>query len=410
MRKIFNTTVYVKETGHGSVLRGIVQYDTLNEVNIRLSDGFKAFDYTGYTNIIFKVLKADGTTYIDSLGTRVVATSPADGIITVTLAGQATAAPGLCQSLIEVYSTGKKMATARLNYEVFESLEVNEEPIVSEPEYPVLQNLVAEISALESAIEIAESGRVQAEAGRVEAERIRQDLESGYVAQAKGYAEDAALSASKAAAVVAGDFATRAELEAVAKTATAAHAHKHAKGGSDAITPESIGAVPKRGGNAVYNNPCSVYAGAIAPEYVRIDLTDKAVAVWSMIEVDVSIRHTSAGGGFGKLMIGAVHGSLSEWGEAVVYQTGNLGAIEVFLSDRRYIYIKGLGGYAAVSVDRVLVGDAGTNYDMSAMSIAVVDSMPVVHQTATMKTMINEDNLSAHVERLTTEQIAAICK
>lgn len=206
MRKIFNTTVSLKEAAHSNVLRGIVQYDTLNEVNIRISDGFQAFDYTGYTNIIFKVLKADGTTYIDSEGARVIATSPADGIVTVILAGQATAAAGLCQSLIEIYSTGKKMATARLNYEVFESLEVDEKPIVSEPEYPVLQNLVADLSALESAIEIAESNRVVAEEARANAL-------TGYVATAVASAEAAERWARAARDIAGGDFATLSELE-----------------------------------------------------------------------------------------------------------------------------------------------------------------------------------------------------
>lgn len=192
MIKSFNTTVNVKETGNGSVLRGLVQYDTLNEVNIRLSDGFRAFDYTGYTNIIFKVLKADGTTYIDSEGIRVVATSPADGLITVTLAGQATAAAGLCQSLIEIYYGGKKMATARLNYEVVGSLKVDEEQIKSEPEYPALQTLVSDVSALETRIEIAENARQAAENAREAAEAAREDKETGYVAQAASYAEEAA--------------------------------------------------------------------------------------------------------------------------------------------------------------------------------------------------------------------------
>lgn len=128
------------------MLRGIVQFDTLNEVNIRLSDGSKAFNYDGYTNIIFKVLKADGTAYIDSEGENVIATSPVDGIITVNLAGQSTTAAGLCQSVLEIYSGDGKMTTARFNYEVFENLDLDEDAIVSEPEYPVLQKLVYDLS------------------------------------------------------------------------------------------------------------------------------------------------------------------------------------------------------------------------------------------------------------------------
>lgn len=198
IKKIFNTTVSVKEGASRSVLRGIIQYDTLNEVNIRLSDGSKAFDYTGYTNIIFKVLKADGTTYIDSEGARVIATSPADGVVTVILSGQATTAAGLCQSVIEVYAGGEKMTTARFNYEVFGALEVDEDAVASEPEYSVLQNLVSDVSELEALIEAAEAARVTAEEERVaaetarkEAEIKREDKETGYVSQAAAYANDA---------------------------------------------------------------------------------------------------------------------------------------------------------------------------------------------------------------------------
>ena len=198
MTKVFNTTVSIKEGANRNVLRGIIQYDTLNEVNVRLSDGSRAFDYTGYDNIIFKVLKADGTTYIDSEGEKVIATSPADGVVTVILAGQATTAAGLCQSVIEIYSNGEKMTTARLNYEVFEALEVDEDAVASEPEYSVLQNLVIDVSELEALIEAAEALRVTAEEERVAAEQARkeaevkrEDKETGYVAQAAAYANDA---------------------------------------------------------------------------------------------------------------------------------------------------------------------------------------------------------------------------
>jgi len=227
----------VKEGASRNVLRGIIQYDTLNEVNIRLSDGSKAFDYTGYTNIIFKVLKADGTAYIDSEGENVIATSPVDGIVTVNLAGQATTAAGLCQSVIEVYSGEDKMTTARFNYEVFENLDLDEAE-VSESQYPVFQNLMADLSALETSIEAAEAlrvaveaarveaevARVVAEAARVEAEAARADEATGYVTQAKKHATDAATSASKAEsmvkkaqAIVGEDYATTADLE-IAKT------------------------------------------------------------------------------------------------------------------------------------------------------------------------------------------------
>ena len=204
IKKTFNTTVSVKEGASRSVLRGIIQYDTLNEVNIRLSDGSKAFDYTGYTNIVFKVLKADGTSYIDSEGENVIATSPVDGIITVNLTGQATAAAGLCQSVIEIYSGDGKMTTARFNYEVFEALDTDEglETVAvdeSENYYPVFQNLMADLSELEASIEVAEAQRVTAELARASSA-------AGYVAQA-----EAAKTAAKASAATAEEWAKQAK-------------------------------------------------------------------------------------------------------------------------------------------------------------------------------------------------------
>ena len=199
IKKIFNTTVSVKEGASRNVLRGIIQYDTLNEVNIRLSDGSKAFDYTGYTNIIFKVLKADGTSYIDSEGENVIATSPVDGIITVNLAGQSTTVAGLCQSVIEVYSGEDKMTTARLNYEVFEALDTAE-ATESESQYPVFQTLMADLSALEASIEAAEAARVEAEAARASAA-------TGYVAKARSSAAEAAEWAMQAKNIAGGNIA-----------------------------------------------------------------------------------------------------------------------------------------------------------------------------------------------------------
>ena len=235
----------MKEGASRSVLRGIIQYDTLNEVNIRLSDGSKAFNYEGYTNIIFKVLKADGTAYIDSEGENVIATSPVDGIVTVNLNGQATTAAGLCQSVIEIYSGEDKMTTARFNYEVFEDLDLDE-AVESTAEYPALQNLLSDLSALEASIESAEgarstaerkrvvaealrvvaeseraeaeSERVQAETERAKAEVFREDLERGYVAQAREYAKAAADSAAIAKEVAGGDFTTPTEARLIAQT------------------------------------------------------------------------------------------------------------------------------------------------------------------------------------------------
>ena len=213
MTKVFNTTVSVKEGANRSVLRGIVQNDTMNEVNVRLSDGSRAFDYTGYTNIVFKVLKADGTSYVDSIGENVIATSPVDGVVTVILKGQATVAAGLCQSVIEVYCGADKMTTARFNYEVFETLGTAESTD-SANQYPVFQNLMADLNELEASIAAAEAAREIAETARADAEAARASEASGYVAKAEAAKNAASMSAAvaetwakEAKAIAGGEFA-----------------------------------------------------------------------------------------------------------------------------------------------------------------------------------------------------------
>ena len=240
MRKIFHTTVSVKDGTSRNVLRGIVQYDTLNEVNIRLFDGSKAFNYEGYTNIILKVLKADGTAYIDSEGDTVIATDPSDGIITVILNGQATAAAGLCQGVIEIYAGSEKMTTARMNYEVFEELHTNE-TAASESQYPVFQRMLSDLSALEAAIEVAEAQRVVAENERVA-------LETGFVARAEKAAEDAEMWAKVAQDIADGDYATRAELESVSdRAAKSVNGKKPDSTGNITLTAQGIGGLHNMG-------------------------------------------------------------------------------------------------------------------------------------------------------------------
>ena len=225
MRKIFHTTVSVKDGTSRNVLRGIVQYDTLNEVNIHLFDGSRAFDYKGYTNISLKVLKPDGTAYVRSTSDedgKIVATSPEDGIITVNLCGQATTVAGLCQSVIEIYEGSEMLTTARFNYEVFERLNLDN-AVVSSTEYPILNNLIADVSVLEAVIEAAEATRAAAEA-------IRANEATGYVAQAEQFAAQAqasataaAASAAEAQAITAGDFATNSGSRAYTNNQILAH-------------------------------------------------------------------------------------------------------------------------------------------------------------------------------------------
>ena len=290
IKKIFNTTVSVKEGASRSVLRGIVQYDTLNEVNIRLSDGSRAFDYTGYTNIIFKVLKADGTAYVNSHtdeNTKIVATSPVDGIVTVTLAGQATTAVGLCQSVIEIYVGEDVLTTARFNYEVFEGLNLDD-AVESATEYPVLKNLISEVSALEAAIEAAEAARTAAEA-------IRANEASGYVAQAEQLAAQAQasaaaaqVSAKEAQEIATGDYATNSGSQAYTNNQISAHnantaAHSDIR--SSVTTAANAAAAAQATANAAQT---AAAAAKVAADNAQTTANGKAATVHKHAAADIT--------------------------------------------------------------------------------------------------------------------------
>ena len=132
-----------------------------------------------------------------------------------------------------------------------------------------------------------------------------------------------------------------------------------------------------------YNDLASYYVGSETPTYYRIAFPDTS-STWAMIHLEISIRQTYSSGTSGKILIYGQWSSSSEWNQLYATTVGNLtSSIQVFASDKKYIYIKGGTAWGGITVDKMLVGDNMTNYDIHALSITKVDTLPDIYQTAT---------------------------
>ena len=147
-----------------------------------------------------------------------------------------------------------------------------------------------------------------------------------------------------------------------------------------------------------YNNLNSLYNNALI---YRIDLTDVQVNIWTMLFIEVSLRQHHSLGYAGKILINLYHGSASDFKAFNATILGNLNNINVYGSDRRYIYIYASMSYSTISVDRVLVGDNAINYDLSNITIEKVDSLPDTYQTATIYNGLHSGNYNSYAPTLT---------
>jgi hypothetical protein len=146
----------------------IVQNDTgSNLFIIRLLDGTKPFDITGYTNVTFSVLKPDNTYCVDSLGDRISVLDPEIGTISIMLHDDAINMAGTCMATLEVFEAGShRLSSSRMSFVVTGDITEGADP-TSESTYPVLLQLLSDVSGLESNVEAAEALRVTAENERV---------------------------------------------------------------------------------------------------------------------------------------------------------------------------------------------------------------------------------------------------
>jgi len=180
------------------IIKGIVQYDDANVLNIQIIDAGSAFDFTGYSSIVLTIKKPDGTSIVESIGSALQVVNPANGSIRFNLGGQATTVIGMHYMTLEIYAGTARLTTAKLNYYVAESQDdaALSLAIQSQDDFPVLQQMIA----ANSSIAEDEAVRQLAEAARAAAEAARAAEASGIVTTAtaaKTAAEAAAASAKQ---------------------------------------------------------------------------------------------------------------------------------------------------------------------------------------------------------------------
>ena len=142
--------------------------------------------------------------------------------------------------------------------------------------------------------------------------------------------------------------------------------------------------VTKRDNGCSYNNLASLYTGGSTKKYIRITVP-KGSSTWTMCTLEITLKANYSTGLYGKILFHGNWSSGSDWNNLKAELTHNLGTeIKMYASDKTYIYITGHGSYATCTVDKMTMGDNAVNHDLSAVTIAQVDSLPSTYQTVTM--------------------------
>lgn len=219
--KEFYVDLQLKEN-HIDIVRGVVQNDGGNILNLRLMDGTEPFDFSNCRTIEGFIKKPDGTTISEIVGDRLQIVDAERGRLSFLLNGQCTILSGMHYLTIRMYDATTVMSTARLNYYVTENnmADVTEEEIQSYSEWNTLIQIIARWAEYEA----AEISRRIAETDRVEAENARVAETTGVVARAlaaavnaENYAEISEFWANAAERIAIGEelpFVTTADLAA----------------------------------------------------------------------------------------------------------------------------------------------------------------------------------------------------
>ena len=171
-KKNISIIVQLKQNNN-YIASGIEQNDAGVLFDLKIMDGLKAFNYSGYSVVTLKIQKPDGTfTYDSSTGDTVDTTDPVNGRLKLNIPTSCTAQNGMhfCQIGFG-YDGETYFETTSFNYFVGENPNPNNNNIIGTNEFPILNNLIAEVS---NAI-AQENTRVMSENDRVEAEKERQN-------------------------------------------------------------------------------------------------------------------------------------------------------------------------------------------------------------------------------------------
>lgn len=189
--KVFNVAIPIKEN-NVVLVDGVVQFDTANIINARLTNGVEPFDFTGWTDLFIEILKPNGKKIFAScvnpedIGSEagdnpyaIQVIDAEEGRISFALKDQATAVEGMHFGRIIIMGAGERLSSSRFNYYVGQSMFTDEDytsiwtswELGQEDDY----NALVEMLRKSSAFSEAERGRVAAENERVINEQMRND-------------------------------------------------------------------------------------------------------------------------------------------------------------------------------------------------------------------------------------------
>lgn len=171
-KKIIPIIVQLKQNNN-FIAQGIIQNDAGVVLDIKIMDGLESFDFAGFDIVTLKIQKPDETfTYDSDTGAYVDIVDPVNGRLKINIPTSCTAQQGMHFCTIGfAHSDDTIFETMSFNYYVSQNpVPDNEEEIIGTNEYPILSNLVSQVSGFAS----AESMREASEADRAQAEAARQ--------------------------------------------------------------------------------------------------------------------------------------------------------------------------------------------------------------------------------------------
>jgi hypothetical protein len=118
--------------------------------------------------------------------------------------------------------------------------------------------------------------------------------------------------------------------------------------------------------------------------------------MWNMVNMEIFVRQSYSSGNSGKILIYAHNSGNNTWSAFNASLYGSLtSSVVVYGYGGKYFYIGGCSAWGTISIDKILIGDAATNYDVSGITIDYVSSMPSGYQTATCYREVNSGNIGS---------------
>ena len=180
-KKIIPLIVQLKQNNN-YIIKGINQNDAGVIFDIKIMDGLEGFDYSGASIVTLKIQKPDGTfTYDSDTGVYVDTVDPEHGRLKINIPTSCTVQNGMhfC-SVSFAHSDDTLFEATSFNYWVGEVDNADNDDVIGTNEYPVLSNLITQVSGVYTAEQmraVTELERQAAEAERqADYEAIKADL------------------------------------------------------------------------------------------------------------------------------------------------------------------------------------------------------------------------------------------